>query len=150
MKGKSAHATYVRCFQIHMADTRLNFAHLCDTAFLSKDGKLNIIGIFENIMVAQLPARHPRMTLVMNLHLTKGSHPFKVRMVKDDGNKTVTQVEGNIEYKSEEGNAGLINEFVDVTIDAAGKYSLEIWVDNEPVGENGKLTFTVAERQNKQ
>lgn len=129
-----------------MTDSRLNFAHLCDMAFLSKDGKLNIIGIFENIVVSRFPARHSRMALVMNLRLTRGTHPFKVRMVKDKDNSTVTQVEGNIEFNGEEGNAGLINQFVDITFAEAGKYSLEIWVDNEPMGENGKISFLVAEQ----
>ena len=132
-----------------MSSSRLNFAHLCDTAFLSKDGKLNIIGIFENITAAKFPTRHPRMTLVMNLRLSKGTHPFKVRMAKDDDNSTVTQVEGNIDYKGDEGNAGLINEFLDITFQAPGKYSLEIWVDDEPVGENGKIGFVVGERRGK-
>lgn len=132
-----------------MSSTRLNFAHLCDMAFLSKDGKLNIIGIFENITVSRLPTRHPRMTLVMNLFLTKGIHPFRVRLVKASDNSTITQVEGNIEFKGEQGNAGLINEFVDITFKETGKYSLEIWVDDEPVGENGKLDFVVVEQGRK-
>ncbi len=132
-----------------MTDSKLNFAHLCDMAFLSKDGKLNIIGIFENITVSRFPARHPRMTLVMNLFLTKGAHPFKVRMVKDNDNSTVTQVEGNIEFNGDKGNAGLINEFVDITFHEAGKYSLEIWVDNEPIGDNGKLNFVILEQGKK-
>lgn len=126
-----------------MSAAHLNFAHLCDLAFLSQAGKLNIIGIFEQISVARFPARHPKLTLVMNLTLAHGVHPFRVRLLKDKDNQTVAQIEGRLDVQTASGNAGFINEFVDIVFDEPGKYSLEIWIDDEPIDEAGKLVFSV-------
>ena len=37
-----------------MADVKLNFAHVCENAFLSQDGKINIIGDFDSITIKRL------------------------------------------------------------------------------------------------
>jgi hypothetical protein len=37
---------------------------LCDLAFYGSDGKLNLIGIFENILVPQLPFSHSKICIV--------------------------------------------------------------------------------------
>ena len=39
-----------------MENIRLNFAHICENAFLSQDGKINIIGDFDRISIKrQIP-----------------------------------------------------------------------------------------------
>jgi hypothetical protein len=43
---------------------RIPLALLADSANVSQDGKLNILGIFENIMSFQFPVSHPTMALV--------------------------------------------------------------------------------------
>lgn len=42
----------------------LAFLHLCDLAFFSSDGKVAIIGIFDQLSVAKFPAIHPRFSVV--------------------------------------------------------------------------------------
>jgi hypothetical protein len=37
---------------------------ICDLAFYSKEGKLNLIGIFENILVPQIPYSHSKICVV--------------------------------------------------------------------------------------
>lgn len=34
-----------------MENVKLNFAHVCENAFLSQDGKINIIGDFDKIFI---------------------------------------------------------------------------------------------------
>jgi hypothetical protein len=48
----------------------VTFALFADAANLSQEGKLNILGVFDALQVATLPALHPRATLVVHL---KGS-----------------------------------------------------------------------------
>jgi hypothetical protein len=121
-------------------NTELNFCHACDMAFLSQTGKLNIIGIFEHINSDTYPFRYPRITLVMNITLETGKHPFKIRLVKtDDSKEAIRQVEGELNCKKA-GRSGIINEFLDVPVEKPGEYAFEIWVDNEP---SGKVAFQV-------
>ena len=46
---------------------KLNFLHLCDSAFLSKENKLNVIGIFDSVYVDTVPGTLLKATLVGNL-----------------------------------------------------------------------------------
>jgi hypothetical protein len=45
----------------------VTFALFADAANLSQEGKLNILGVFDALQVATLPALHPRATLVVHL-----------------------------------------------------------------------------------
>ncbi len=117
----------------------LNFAHICETAFLSQQGKLNIIGMFEQINAVQFPVKQAKMTLVMNLNLKEGKYPFKIRMIHEEKNTEVAKIEGELNCKKE-GKTGLINEFLDVGFTESGQYAIEIWVNNEPTG---KVPFAV-------
>ena len=45
---------------------KILFKTLCDLAFTSSEnGKLNIIGIFDDILASAFPVTHPKMSLVM-------------------------------------------------------------------------------------
>lgn len=122
-----------------MDKATINFAHLCDTAFLSQQGKLNIIGIFEQVAVKKFPVRHPKITLALNLSLQEGIYPFKIRLIHVFSNTEVTKLEGELNCKKA-GKTGLINEFVDIRFQESGEYAFEIWIDNEPTG---KVSFKV-------
>ena len=56
----------------------VTFALFADAANLSQEGKLNILGVFDALHVATLPALHPRATLVVHL---KGSARSEERRV---------------------------------------------------------------------
>jgi hypothetical protein len=45
----------------------VTFAHLCDYAIVSREGKLSIMGIFGSITAVQLPATHPQMFLAFEM-----------------------------------------------------------------------------------
>ena len=45
----------------------VSFALFADAANLSQEGKLNILGVFDALQVASLPAIHPRAHLVVHL-----------------------------------------------------------------------------------
>lgn len=51
---------------------RIAFALLADAANLSQEGKLNILGVFDAVHVATLPAVHPRAHLVARLNGGRG------------------------------------------------------------------------------
>src|SRR5512146_1308404 len=45
----------------------VSFALFADAANISQEGKLNVLGVFDALQVAQLPAVHPRATMVIRL-----------------------------------------------------------------------------------
>ncbi|MDB4905881.1 MAG: hypothetical protein JWO05_665 [Gemmatimonadetes bacterium] len=58
------------------------FALFADAANLSQEGKLNVLGVFDALQVAALPAVHPRAHLVVHLKgtaLDTGVHSVSLR-----------------------------------------------------------------------
>ena len=74
----------------------VNFALFADAANISQEGKLNILGIFDAVQVAQLPALHPRSTFVLRLKANAqdvGVHPLVLRWMNPRGNELWKQLE---------------------------------------------------------
>jgi hypothetical protein len=68
----------------------VSFALFADAANISQEGKLNILGIFDAVQVAQLPALHPRSTFVLRLKANAqdvGVHPLVLRWMNPRGNE---------------------------------------------------------------
>ena len=66
----------------------VTFALFADAANLSQEGKLNILGVFDALQVASLPALHPRATLVVHLKGTAsdaGSHRVTLQWLSPSG-----------------------------------------------------------------
>jgi hypothetical protein len=45
----------------------VSFALFADSANISQEGKLNILGVFDALQVASVPAVHPRATMVVRI-----------------------------------------------------------------------------------
>lgn len=67
----------------------VKFAHVCDYASISQEGKLSVMGIFDRIGAPQVPVVHPQMYVAFGLDLdyTEVGRPFtvEVQMVDSDG-----------------------------------------------------------------
>ncbi len=127
-----------------MKTPKLNFAHLCDNAFLSQDGKLNLIGIFKNLNVKTLPATFPQIMVAVNLILSESSN-LKVQIVKKIGMEVISKMEAKIDLtqkKTDNPEIGFIGAFNNVTLKEAGDYLLEVWVGSQILNMSG---FTVIE-----
>ena len=62
----------------------VSFALFADAANLSQEGKLNVLGVFDAVHVASLPAVHARATLVVRLKGTAadvGLHAMTLRWI---------------------------------------------------------------------
>ena len=57
-------------------NAKLNFSFLCDYASVSREGKLSMAGIFENINVRRLPTHHPLMFIVTNISGVNNNDKF--------------------------------------------------------------------------
>jgi len=121
---------------------KLNFAHLCDSAFLSQEGKLNVIGIFKVINTAKLPIIHPKMTCVVNLTISEKSI-LKIQILKTETREVLSKIETKLDSKNKEGafvEVGFINDFNNVKFEEAGEHYFEIWLNDEIVDA---IPFTV-------
>lgn len=127
---------------------KLNFVHLCDKAFLSIEGKLNLIGIFKNINVPKFPAVHPQMTVVVNLDIDKSVN-LKIRVQRKEAKEPLATMEVKLDPpKNEKGASemGFISDFNNVKFEKSGEYEIEILIDNKPIEEN-IVSFSVEERK---
>jgi hypothetical protein len=79
----------------------VSLALLADCANISREGKLNIMGIFDRINAATVPAVHPQMQLIMNLEAERSEadrdHKLEVELIDADGNR-MFHMEGHIKF----------------------------------------------------
>ena len=115
----------------------VSFALFADAANLSQEGKLNILGVFDAVQVATLPAVHPRAHLVVRLKGNRtdiGVHTMTLQWISPSGDE-LWNSGGQIEITPPpptvtEMDFPLIAP-VDLPIDAAGGYVMRISLDNE-------------------
>lgn len=108
-------------------------AFFCDAATSDSSGKLNALGIFDNINAKTFPATHPELTLVLTLrgHRTEvGEHTLKINLVDADGKDLIPPIEGKFAMRPEALDANLILNIQNLTLPAPGIYSVDIAVDN--------------------
>lgn len=59
---------------------KLSFVHLCDLAFLSAEGKVNIIGIFDQLFLSNFPGTYARFFVVGQLTGVPRSFELSLRL----------------------------------------------------------------------
>ena len=115
----------------------VSFALFADAANLSQEGKLNILGVFDALQVAALPAIHPRAHLVVHLKGTGadiGSHTVSLRWLSPSGQE-LWNSSGDLNVGApppgvSEMDLPLIAQ-LDLPIDATGAYTMAIAIDGD-------------------
>ncbi|HJU66012.1 MAG TPA: hypothetical protein VJ596_10055 [Gemmatimonadaceae bacterium] len=119
----------------------VSFALFADAANLSQEGKLNILGVFDAVQVATLPAVHPRAHLVVRLKGSRtdaGTHVVTLRWVNPDGRELWSS---NGELNIGAPPTGVVEmdlpliAAIDLPLDSAGRYTMGIALDDEPKAE---------------
>ena len=115
----------------------ISFALLADAANLSQEGKLNILGVFDALQVATLPAVHPRAHLVVRVKGHRedvGAHTVHIRWMSPKGTElwgTTGQLDiGAIPPGVEEMDLPLIAA-IDLPLDQAGIYRVQVSLDDQ-------------------
>ncbi|MGH7557991.1 MAG: DUF6941 family protein [Gemmatimonadota bacterium] len=114
----------------------VNLAVCCDAANVSREGKLNLLGIFNSIHATQFPCTHPHLTLVLRVEARigeEGSHPIEIKLADEDGQE-IFKLTGQLALQgARPGRPMTAQTVMDINnfqIPRPGTYSFEIFIDN--------------------
>ena len=128
-------------------DLQLVYTLFCDDVRLEAGNKLSFMGVFQNIMVQQLPASLIKFAVV-NHWRGSGSYLSEVRILTPDRQQAVVVSQPtNFEIASG-GFADNISFFVNVTFPKAGQYLVQTLV-NSNLFEEQVLTISDATETNR-
>jgi hypothetical protein len=117
---------------------KLKLFTLCDYANLSQDGKLSVMGIFDQIFINDTPSQHPRMFVVAVLEGLPNEHKHLKLIISDPlGQENIKQ-----ELKvtlGPNGMANLLAELGNLPLPTTGEYTIKL-MDSVTLG---KIKFSV-------
>lgn len=121
---------------------KIVLAALADSANISVEGNLNILGAFDSIAVGRFPAQHPAMVLAFRIigeyDDQHNVHQINVRLVDEDG-----RVQWNAAAKAEIkdvkpgqfSHANQILRFRNFPLNGPGRFKFLIQIDDTPPHE---------------
>lgn len=111
-------------------DQKLELAYtlFCDDVRLEVGNKLSYMGVFQNIIVPQLPVWLPKLAVV-NHWRGDGAHLSEVRILMPDRQQALVASQP-ARFEITHGSADNISFFVNVTFPVAGQYIVQTLVDS--------------------
>ena len=108
---------------------KLLYTLFCDDVRLEVGNKLSFMGVFQNIMVQQLPVSLIKFAIV-NHWQGSGSYLSEVRILTPDRQQAVVVSQPTPFEISSGGFADNISFFVNVTFPTAGRYVVQTLIDS--------------------
>lgn len=113
-----------------MANVKLNFAHVCENAFLSQDGKINIIGDFDKIFIKRMKPEAPLyfpFYVVTNFSVDSNKEYLQeIKLVNSENDSQI--LDQKIKQITSDEKIGLIMR-LDAIFPESGIYNLIIKLD---------------------
>jgi hypothetical protein len=106
----------------------LAYTLFCDDVRLEIGNKLSYMGVFQSIVVPQLPVWLPKLAVV-NHWRGEGAHLSEVRILMPDRQQALV-VSQPARFEITHGSADNISFFVNVTFPVAGQYLVQTLVDS--------------------
>ena len=110
---------------------------LCDAA-TDQQGKLNVLGAFDNIWVRQLPVKHPQCSIAARIRFDRteeGSHSVKIQIIDEDGQNIAPKLEGNISVRTSPGLDSLATNLIlniqGLEFKQYGRFQIDLVVDDQ-------------------
>jgi hypothetical protein len=120
----------------------LVYTLFCDDVRLELGNKLSYMGVFQNIVVPQLPVWLPKLAVV-NHWRGEGAHLSEVRILMPDRQQALV-VSQPARFEITHGSADNISFFVNVTFPLAGEYLVQTLIDSSLFDER---VLTVSDQQ---
>ena len=126
-------------------------ALLADSANISQEGKLNVLGAFSNINAASFPAVHPAMVLVLQLEASPAEYgrtrQFEAAFLDSDG-KQIAEFKADLQMYAPDDPSVPSNDYVLINIPPmpfphAGDYAVHVLIGDE---EKARIPFRLTER----
>lgn len=118
----------------------IQIASLCDAATDSA-GKLNILGTFDTINAAQVPAVHPQCSIALRIIFQKieeGAHKLKLNFVDEDGHLVMPSIDIPVDVAVPDDATFVSRNFIiniqQLKFEQPGLYSTEIAIDGRHEG----------------
>ena len=129
---------------------RVTFAHLCDYALISKEGKLSILGMFSGMQLSQIPAVQPMMYLAFEIELSPAelNRDFSIRIecTDEDGNRVFQSgAKARVDAKPKPGKRPRFAQVITIRmmqVRRVGPHSIHFWL-NEHLDESHTVVFDV-------
>lgn len=117
---------------------KVALALLADYANVSREGKLNILGIFDRIYTQSVPATHPQMQIIITLETERAEadreHKIEVELIDADGDK-IFSIGGNLKFSppppGEQVRINHVIQLNNLRFDRFGSYDFKILINNE-------------------
>src|SRR5947199_9048805 len=113
----------------------LAYTLFCDDVRLEVGNKLSYMGVFQNIIVPQVPVWLPKLAVV-NHWRGAGAHLSEVRILMPDRQQAFVGSQP-ARFEISPGSADNISFFVNVTFPVAGEYWVQTLVDSNLFEERG-------------
>jgi hypothetical protein len=107
----------------------LIYTLMCDDVRLEVGNKLSFMGVFQNIIVQQMPVRLFKFAVVNHWH-GEGTHLSEVRILTPDRHQPIAFSQPASFEIGESGFADNISFFIDVTFPEAGHYWVQTLVNS--------------------
>lgn len=99
---------------------------IADRVIQENNGKIGIIGSFNQLNFPMFPAPCPPFMIYANLEDFKGTQEFSVNIIKDGSDLVVLSLGGEISFKDDGNEANLILPVLNLTIPKDGLYRMII------------------------
>ena len=116
----------------------VSFAVFADAANVSTDGKLNILGVFDQIQVPSFPAAHPMMRVVLRLEAGPAEYDLhkdvEVILLNEDGGRLAAVKLGFTVGRRDDGESVTMNavmELRNVAFEGPGRHALHVLINGE-------------------
>jgi uncharacterized protein DUF6941 len=104
---------------------------ICDQIIEDKlTGKKSLIGIFNQIAAQTFPCRHPQLFVYVSLTDGRGQCAAKLRVIHDESNAVVAEVNGQIQFPDVHAVVELNFGLVGLTFPEPGAYAMEFYCDD--------------------
>ena len=125
---------------------KLNYTLFCDDVRLEVGNKLSFMGVFQHILVQQLPVSVLKLAVV-NHWQGQGSYLSEVRILTPDRQQPIVVSQPTRFEISTGGFADNISFFVNVTFPTSGRYLVQTLIDSNLFEEQTLFVADVNEAQ---
>jgi hypothetical protein len=116
---------------------KVDFLVICDHASVTREGKLNVVGIFKQIYVQRLPTRYLRFFAVAMVEGEMDKElEMKVQIVSPVKEMVMPAQKGKVRF-GPSGRAHLMFGIVNLPLKVTGEYKLQVFSGAKKIGETG-------------